>query len=69
MPFLDSIIPSSVDPTIRTVINVLVGVHILAFLLYVYLLFRSTNKTQTDQFKEQYQKLEKNAAQKSRINK
>ena len=45
MPFMDMIIPSSVDPTIRLVINILVGVHLLAFLIYVWLLMRSSNKT------------------------
>jgi hypothetical protein len=45
MPFMDMIIPSSVDPTIRLVINILVGVHLLAFFIYVWLLMRSSNKT------------------------
>jgi hypothetical protein len=58
MPFLDSVIPTSVDPTIRTVINVLVGVHLLAFLLYIYLLVRSSKKTSADAFREQYKTLE-----------
>jgi hypothetical protein len=47
-----------VDPTIRTVINVLVGVHLLAFLLYIYLLVRSSKKTSADAFREQYKTLE-----------
>lgn len=45
MPFLDSIIPATVDPFVRNLINVLVGIHILAFLLYIYLLVRSTKRT------------------------
>jgi hypothetical protein len=55
---MDAIIPASVDPTVRLVINVLVGVHLLAFLAYVFLLFRSTNKSSTDQFREQYKNLQ-----------
>lgn len=70
MPFLDSIIPPSVDPFIRNVINVLVGIHIFAFLLYVYLLVRSSKKSSTDEFRDQYRNLEtKVAAQKQRLNK
>ena len=71
MPFLDAIIPESVDPFVRNIINVLVGIHILAFLLYVYLLVRSSKKSPTDDFKEQYRTLEAKAAakQKQRISK
>ena len=63
MPFMDMIIPASVDPTIRLIINILVGVHLLAFFLYVWLLMRSTNKTQVDDFREQYGKMESKVVQ------
>lgn len=71
MPFLDSILPPTLDPFVRNIINVLVGVHILAFLVWVYLVTRSVNKTQTQEFREQYQKLEQKIAseKKSRLNK
>lgn len=52
MPFMDSVIPESVDPTIRLVINILVGVHIGAFLLYIFLLMRSTKRTEADEFRD-----------------
>jgi hypothetical protein len=63
MPFMDMIIPSSVDPTIRLVINILVGVHLLAFFLYIWLLMRTSSKTQADDFREQYSKMETKVAQ------
>lgn len=62
MPFLDSVLPATVDPFIRNVINVLVGIHIAAFLLYVVLLVRSSQKSQTDEFRDQYKNFEKAAA-------
>ena len=65
---MDSIIPASVDPTIRLIINILVGFHIVAFLVYVWLLMRSSNKTQVDQFREQYKQMDA-AIKKQRINK
>ena len=64
MPFMDSVIPESVDPTIRLVINILVGVHIGAFLLYIFLLMRSTKRTEADEFREQYKNMELKAKQK-----
>jgi len=61
MPFMDIVIPSSVDPTIRLIINILVGVHLFAFFVYVYLLFRSSNRTQADEFRDQYKNMEQKA--------
>lgn len=71
MPFLDSILPATVDPFVRNIINVLVGVHILAFLAWVYLVTRSAKKTSTEEFREQYQQLQAkaNAERKGKINK
>jgi hypothetical protein len=66
MPFMDMIIPESVDPTIRLVINALVGVHILAFLIYVWLLLRSSNKSEADVFRDQYKNLEKKVQDKQK---
>jgi preprotein translocase subunit SecY len=67
---MDMIIPESVDPTIRLIINILVGVHLLAFFTYVWLLMRSSNKTQADEFRDQYKQMEgKIAQQKSRTGK
>jgi cbb3-type cytochrome oxidase subunit 3 len=61
---MDLVIPASVDPTIRLIINILVGVHIFAFLAYVYLLLRSSNRTQADEFRDQYKNMETKAKQK-----
>lgn len=66
---MDSVIPATVDPTIRLVINLLVGLHILAFIVYVWLLLRSSNKTQVDTFREQYQKMDAAAKNKQRVGK
>ncbi len=64
MPFMDSVIPESVDPSIRLVINILVGLHIAAFLLYIFLLMRSTKRTEADEFRDQYKNMELKAKQK-----
>lgn len=69
MPILDAILPPSIDPFVRNVINVLVGIHIAAFLLYIYLLTRSSMKTQADEFKEGYKKMEASAAEKAKVKK
>jgi hypothetical protein len=61
MPFMDIVIPESVDPTIRLVINILVGVHLLAFFLYIFLLCRSTKRTEADEFRDQYKQMEAKA--------
>ena len=64
MPFMDMVIPATVDPTIRLIINILVGVHIFAFFAYVYLLMRSSKRTQADEFRDQYKNMEAKAKQK-----
>jgi hypothetical protein len=61
---MDYVIPASVDPTVRLIINILVGLHLLAFLAYVFLLFRSSTKSSTDQFRDQYKNLQAQAKHK-----
>jgi len=63
MPFMDMVIPATVDPTIRLIINILVGVHIFAFLAYVYLLLRSSKRTEADEFRDQYKNMQAKAKQ------
>jgi hypothetical protein len=59
MPVLDKILPENLDPFVRNLINGLVFVHIAAFLLWVYLVMRSSTKTQTEEFRDQFRKLER----------
>lgn len=70
MPILDFILPPTLDPTLKMVINALAAVHIFAFLLYIYLLVRSSKSSPADQFRKQYQTMEAKAkVEKERINK
>ena len=69
MPFLDSILPATLDPMVKHVINFLVGVHLIVFLVFVYLLCKSLRKSPQDNFREQYQKMEKKVEAKKNKNK
>ena len=65
MPLLDSILPSDLNPMVKHLINGLVGFHIIVFLIFIYLLVRSFNKTPTDNFRDQYDKFEKQTNKKN----
>ena len=45
---IDFILPDSLDPTVKLIVNVLVGVHLAAFFCYVILLARSFGKKPQD---------------------
>jgi len=59
MPVLDSILPETLDPTVKHVINFLVIFHLLAFFVFVYLLARSLTKSSSDTFRDQVKDFEK----------
>jgi hypothetical protein len=61
MPILDSVLPSTIDPTMRHVINGLVGIHLCVFFLFIVLLCRSFMKGPQDHFKDQVGKMERNS--------
>jgi len=48
---IDFILPSSLDPTVKLIINILVGVHLAAFLCYIVLLVRSFGKKPSDRIR------------------
>ena len=58
MPFLDYVLPTTLDPMVKHLINFLVGFHLLAFLVFIVLLVRSFRKSPEDSFREQCQSLE-----------
>jgi len=62
MPFLDYVLPETLSPFVRNLINLLVGCHLFAFLAFIVLLVRSFNKTPEDNFRDQYQNFEKKTA-------
>ncbi|CDW73167.1 UNKNOWN [Stylonychia lemnae] len=62
MPFLDYVLPDTLSPFVKNLINGLVGFHLLAFVIFIILLVRSFNKTPEDNFREQYQSFEKKTA-------
>ena len=56
---LDSILPPTLDPTLKMVINILVIVHLLAFFCYLTFLVMSFRKTADDDFKDDYNQYKK----------
>ncbi len=62
---MDYVLPESLDPMVKTMINFLVGFHLLAFLIFIVLLARSFKKSPEDNFREQYQTMEQKVKQKN----
>lgn len=59
MPILDSILPNTLDPMMKNVVNGLVIVHLMLFVLFVIMVCRSFFRGPTDHFKEQVGHMEK----------
>lgn len=68
MPFLDYVLPETLDPMVKTLINFLVGFHLLAFLVFIVLLARSFKKTPEDNFREQYSSMEEKVKKQNQKN-
>jgi hypothetical protein len=47
---LDAILPPTLDPNVKLMINILVGLHLLAFVVWMVYLCKSLGKSQTDNF-------------------
>ena len=56
---IDFILPDSLDPTLKLIVNLLVGVHLLAFICYIVLLARSFGTKPEDHFQQKVNKLTK----------
>ena len=61
LPLLDGILPESLDPTIKHLVNFLVLAHLLAFFIFIILLVRSFTKSSSDNFRDQVKQFEKSA--------
>jgi len=48
---IDFILPESLDPTVKLIVNILVGVHLAAFFCYLILLARSFTKKPSDKIR------------------
>ena len=61
MPILNDILPVDMNPTLKTAINVIVIIHLLAVVLYFYFLIKSFTRGPQDHFREQFNEFEKKA--------
>jgi hypothetical protein len=66
MPMLNSILPPDLNPFIRNFVNFLAIVHLLAFLLFCFLLVRSMLKGPEEQFREEMSEMQTEAQRKKK---
>jgi len=50
--FIDFILPDTLDPAIKLIVNILVGLHLFAFIIYLSLLVRSFGQKPEDKIKD-----------------
>lgn len=63
MPVLNHILPDTLSPGVKNLINFLVIAHVLVFFIFIILLVRSFMKGPSDHFRDQVTGLEKQAQQ------
>lgn len=52
MPLLDSILPDTLNPMVKNLVNFLVIVHLAVFFIFIILLVRSFTKGPDDHFRQ-----------------